>query len=151
MRRLGWSSVLLLMAMLVACAAPSTGVVHEFRAILTADGASQAHGVSAAALYGEHLVVVGTFRDLGSVATRAAILDGAGEVFPLPVDRELSGRFSDFFEVTAQEAQDLREGRYHIRIYTVERPAGELQGDLAFTRVRRAGEDVSSLWQSLQE
>jgi hypothetical protein len=127
--RCGFATAMLILA---SCGVADSAFALEFYANLTPSHPSEANGVTAALIYGDVLVVNGTFSGLSGTATGAAILDGDRVVVDLIIvhqDTTHGGAFERFFDVAGHE-NALDRGRYEVRVMTAQDTAGELKGRL---------------------
>jgi CHRD domain len=91
-------------------------------------------GAATATLSGNKLTVSGAFQDLKSPATiahlhlsRVAGVRGPA-VFDLTVTHATSGSVSGSIDLTADQVEALRKGRFYIQIHSEKAPDGNLWG-----------------------
>jgi hypothetical protein len=91
-------------------------------------------GSATATLSGDKLVISGTFEDLVSPATTAQLhlsrVTGVRgpAVFDLTVTQATSGTVSGNIELSSDQVEALRKGRFYIQIQSVKAPDGNLWG-----------------------
>ena len=92
------------------------------------------NGTAAAVLAGNKLSINGSFEGLRTPATVAHLHQGRGTgvrgpiVFDLIVTRATSGSISGSFELTAEQVESLRKGRFYVQINSEKAPDGNLWG-----------------------
>jgi hypothetical protein len=91
-------------------------------------------GSVTAVLSGAKLTVTGEFQGMKSSATVAQLHAGSVTgvrgpvVFDLTVEKAASGKLSGSFDLTAEQAANLRKGRLYIQIHSEKAPEGNLWG-----------------------
>jgi hypothetical protein len=91
-------------------------------------------GLVSATLNGTKLSVSGSFEGLRSAATEARIHQGlatgvrGAAVLDLTVEHATSGTISGSFDLTAEQIENLRKGRFYIQISSEKAPEGNLWG-----------------------
>ncbi len=91
-------------------------------------------GTASAVLTGARLVVNGTFDGLLSPATTAQLHSGSATgvrgpvILDLKVSPAVSGTLTGTFDLTADQAESLRKGRFYIEIASEKAPEGNLWG-----------------------
>ena len=91
-------------------------------------------GAGSAVLDGRRLSVTGSFAGLQAPATVAHLHLGpalgirGGPVLDLEVEQAPEGNFSGEWDLTAEQAQALGDGRLYIQIHSQIAPAGNLWG-----------------------
>jgi hypothetical protein len=97
-------------------------------------------GSVTATLSGNKLQLNGSFEGLLSPATAAAIHRGVATgvrgpvIFDLTIAKAQSGSISGTFDLTPQQAEDLRMGRFYVQIESDKEPKGNLWGWLLLPR-----------------
>ena len=91
-------------------------------------------GAASASLTGNRLTVEGSFEGLRSPATTAKLHLGritgvrGPAVFDLKVAPATSGTISGAFDLTTDQVDDLRKGKFYIQIDSEKAPEGNLWG-----------------------
>jgi hypothetical protein len=91
-------------------------------------------GSASAVLNGKSLSVSGTFEGLGSPATSARLQQGPATGVPGPVVLDLtvshaiSGSFSGSFDLTPEQLEALKAGKFYVQISSEKAPDGNLWG-----------------------
>lgn len=122
----------------VSLAAPAEEKFHTRLAPVSMDASMRANvagtGSATAVLAGAKLSVNGTFEGLRSPATvahlhqsRVAGVRGPA-VFDLTVSHATSGTVSGSFDLSAEQVESLRKGRFYIQIHSEKAPDGNLWG-----------------------
>jgi hypothetical protein len=105
-------------------------VPREASMMATVEGS----GSATAELTGTKLTVTGTFTGLKSPATTARVYQGpaigvrGSAVFDLTATSAVSGSISGSSDLTAAQVEDLRQGKFYIRIDSEKAPDGNLRG-----------------------
>ncbi len=91
-------------------------------------------GSAAAVLSGTKLSVTGSFEGLRSPATIAQLHEGRGTgvrgpvIFDLTVSKAVSGTIEGSFDLSADQLENLRKGRFYVQIHSEKAPDGNLWG-----------------------
>ena len=91
-------------------------------------------GSASAVLSGNKLSVTGSFEGLRSPATAANLHLGLATgvrgpaVFDLTVSRAISGSVTGAFDLTPEQAESLKKGKFYIQINSEKAPEGNLWG-----------------------
>jgi hypothetical protein len=91
-------------------------------------------GLATATLAGNKLILKGTFEGLLSPATKAQLHRGSATgvrgpiVFEVNVDHAAAGNVSGSFDLSADQVESLRKGRFYIEIASEKAPDGNLWG-----------------------
>jgi hypothetical protein len=91
-------------------------------------------GSATAVLAGNKLSITVTFTGLGGAATAARLHQGVatgvrGSPFhDLTISKATSGTLSAAFDLTPEQAENLKKGRVYIQIYSEKAPDGNLWG-----------------------
>ena len=91
-------------------------------------------GSATAILAGNKLSITGSFEGLRTPATIAQLHQGRGTgvrgpaIFDLTVTRATNGSISGSFELTAEQVENLRKGRFYVQINSEKAPDGNLWG-----------------------
>ncbi len=87
-----------------------------------------------ATLAGSKLTIDGTFEGLKSNATAAHIHQGTAigvrgpRILDLTVTKAMSGSISGTFDLTADQLEALRKGKWYVQIHSEKAPEGNLWG-----------------------
>jgi CHRD domain len=122
----------------VLLAAPPEEKFHTRLAPVSMDASMRANvagvGSATAVLTGSKLSVTGTFEALRSPATvahlhqsRVAGVRGPA-VFDLTVSHATSGTLSGLFDLSPEQVESVRKGRFYIQIQSEKAPDGNLWG-----------------------
>jgi hypothetical protein len=120
-------------------AAAQTPETYKIRlAPVAVDAAMKAviagEGSVTATLAGTKLTIAGAFTGLKSPATAAHIHQGTAPgvrgavLLNLTVTRAQSGEVSGSFELTPEQLDSLKQGRFYVQIHSEKAPAGNLWG-----------------------
>jgi CHRD domain len=132
-------------ALLIACALATAPLAAQSRATfkarlspvpidLTMQATVGGIGSATATLDGNRLTLSGTFEQLKSPATTAALHRSAvrgvrgPDVAPLSVSPATSGTINGSIELTAPLLADLRAGRLYVQVHSEKAPDGNLWG-----------------------
>lgn len=91
-------------------------------------------GAATATLAGTKFTVNGTFDGLKSNATMAHIHQGSAagvrgpKLLDLTVTKSLSGTFSGSFDLTPDQLEALKKGKWYVQIHSEKAPDGNLWG-----------------------
>ena len=91
-------------------------------------------GVASATLAGAKLTVTGTFEGLRGAATTAQLRRGAAAgirgsaMFDLTVTKATSGAISGSFDLSADQVESLRQGKFYVQVNSEKAPEGNLWG-----------------------
>ena len=91
-------------------------------------------GVVSAVLAGSKLTVAGTFEGLRGAATTAQLRRGAAAgirgpaMFDLTVTKAMSGAISGSFDLSADQVESLRRGKFYVQVNSEKAPEGNLWG-----------------------
>lgn len=91
-------------------------------------------GAAAATLAGTKFNVNGTFEGLKSNATMAHIHQGTApgvrgpKILDLTVSKSMSGTFSGSFDLTPDQLESLKKGKWYVQIHSEKAPDGNLWG-----------------------
>ena len=91
-------------------------------------------GSATATLVGSKLTVNGTFEGLKSNATMAHIHQGSAagvrgpKLLDLTVTKTMNGTLSGSFDLTPEQADNLKKGKWYIQIHSEKAPDGNLWG-----------------------
>jgi hypothetical protein len=91
-------------------------------------------GSATAVLAGSKLTVNGTFEGLKSAATMAHIHQGSAtgvrgaKLLDLTVTKAMTGNVSGTFELTPEQVEALKKGRWYVQIHSEKAPDGNLWG-----------------------
>ena len=91
-------------------------------------------GSATAVLAGSKLTVSGTFEGLKSPATMAHIHQGSAtgvrgaKVLDLTVSKAVSGSVSGTFDLTPEQVDALKKGKWYVQIHSEKAPDGNLWG-----------------------
>ena len=97
-------------------------------------------GSATAVLSGTKLSVSGTFEGLKSNATMAHIHQGIAtgvhgpKLLDLTVPKAMSGELSGSFDLTPEQLDALKKGKWYVQIHSEKAPAGNLWGWLLLPR-----------------
>lgn len=113
--------------------APGISIVEPQRSMQRT--ATAGIGSATATLSGRKLSVEGTFEKLVSPATEAHLflgpmtgVRGGGPVFDLKVAPGTAGAINGSFDLSAEQVEALRKGRFYIQIHSQGAPTGHLLG-----------------------
>lgn len=91
-------------------------------------------GTATATLSGTKLILKGSFEGLLSPATKAQLHRGSATgvrgpvMFDVIVDHAPAGKVAGSFELSADQIESLRKGRFYIEIASEKAPDGNLWG-----------------------
>jgi hypothetical protein len=91
-------------------------------------------GSVSAVLAGRKLTVSGSFEGLTAPATKASIHNGVAtgargpEILELTVSKSARGMISGTFDLTPDQLEALRKGRFYVQMHTEKAPDGVLWG-----------------------
>jgi len=91
-------------------------------------------GIATATLAGTKLTVNGTFEGLKSNATMAHIHQGSApgvrgaKLLDLTVSKSMTGTISGSFDLTADQLEALKKGKWYVQIHSEKAPDGNLWG-----------------------
>jgi hypothetical protein len=91
-------------------------------------------GAATATLTGTKFTVNGTFEGLKSNATMAHIHQGSAagvrgpKLLDLTVTKSLSGTLSGSFDLTPDQIESLKKGKWYVQIHSEKAPDGNLWG-----------------------
>ena len=91
-------------------------------------------GAATATLTGTKFIVNGTFEGLKSNATMAHIHQGSvpgvrgPKLLDLTVTKSMSGTFSGSFDLTPDQLEALKKGKWYVQIHSEKAPEGNLWG-----------------------
>ena len=91
-------------------------------------------GSATATLTGTKLTVNGSFEGLKSNATMAHIHQGSApgvrgpKLLDLTVTKSMSGTLSGSFDLTADQIESLKKGKWYVQIHSEKAPEGNLWG-----------------------
>jgi hypothetical protein len=91
-------------------------------------------GSATATLAGSKFTVNGTFEDLKSNATMAHIHQGTApgvrgaKLLDLTVTKGMSGTLSGSFDLTPDQVESLKKGKWYVQIHSEKAPEGNLWG-----------------------
>jgi hypothetical protein len=91
-------------------------------------------GSASAVLSGNKLSVTGTFEGLRSPATDGRLHQGLATgvrgpaVFDLTVPHQTRGTFNGAFDLTVEQLENLKKGRFYVQINSEKAPEGNLWG-----------------------
>jgi len=91
-------------------------------------------GSASAVLSGTKLSITGSFEGLRSPATIAQLHEGRGTgvrgpvIFDLTVTKAVSGTIEGSFDLSADQVENLRKGRFYVQIHSEKAPDGNLWG-----------------------
>jgi hypothetical protein len=91
-------------------------------------------GSATAVLAGSKLTVSGTFTGLKSAATMAHIHQGSAagvrgaRILDLTVSKAMSGNLSGSFDLTPEQVDSLKKGKWYVQIHSEKAPDGNLWG-----------------------
>jgi len=91
-------------------------------------------GSATATLAGNRLILKGTFEGLLSPATKAQLHRGSATgvrgpvIFELTVDQAAAGNVAGSFDLSADQVESLRKGRFYLEIASEKAPDGNLWG-----------------------
>jgi len=91
-------------------------------------------GIATATLAGTKLTVNGTFEGLKSNATMAHIHQGTApgvrgaKLLDLTVSKSMTGTISGSFDLTADQLEALKKGKWYVQIHSEKAPDGNLWG-----------------------
>lgn len=91
-------------------------------------------GAATATLAGTKFAVNGTFEGLKSNATMAHIHQGSApgvrgpKLLDLTVTKSMSGTFSGSFDLTPDQLEALKKGKWYVQIHSEKAPDGNLWG-----------------------
>jgi len=91
-------------------------------------------GSATATLTGSKFTVNGTFEDLKSNATMAHIHQGTApgvrgaKLLDLTVTKGMSGTLSGSFDLTPDQVESLKKGKWYVQIHSEKAPEGNLWG-----------------------
>lgn len=91
-------------------------------------------GMVNATLAGNKLTINGTFEGLKSNATMAHIHQGSAagvrgpKILDLTVSKAMSGTLSGSFDLTPEQLEAFRKGRWYVQIHSEKAPEGNLWG-----------------------
>jgi len=94
----------------------------------------QGAGAVTATLAGSKLTIAGTFAGLTSNATVASIRQGSAtgvrgpKLLDLSITKGFSGNLNGVFELTPDQLQALRQGKWYVQIDSEKAPEGNLWG-----------------------
>ena len=139
MRITGARLVLVAGIMMAVSAAAQSPVTFKTRLSTVAmDAAMKAtiagEGSATAVLAGSKLTVSGTFEGLKSPATMAHIHQGSAtgvrgaKVLDLTVSKAVSGSVSGTFDLTPEQVDALKKGKWYVQIHSEKAPDGNLWG-----------------------
>src|SRR5262249_17344623 len=128
----------LMMMMVVALSAQSPKTFRARLAPVAIDAGMKINiagsGSLTASLVGSKLTVNGKFDGLRSPATVAHIHEGPVTgvrglaILDLTVSKAASGAISGSFDLTPQQVESLRKGRWYVQIHSEKAPDGNLWG-----------------------
>lgn len=136
---MGFGTKIFALAMLALSVAAQNGFTFKTRlAPVAIDAAMKTtvagDGSASATLTGTKLTIRGTFQGLRSPATTAQIHQGSAAgvrgaaVLALTVSKDLSGSVSGAFDLTAEQMDNLKRGKWYIQIDSEKAPQGNLWG-----------------------
>jgi hypothetical protein len=125
--------------MLALCAVAQTSETFKARlAPVAMDAAMKVNiagsGSATAILAGSKLTVNGSFEGLKSAATMAHIHQGTAtgvrgpKILDLTVSKAMSGNFSGSFDLTPEQLDSLKKGKWYVQIHSEKAPDGNLWG-----------------------
>ena len=133
-----WMAVVAGIAMAAGAAAQSPVTYKTRLAPVALDAAMKAaiagDGSATAVLTGTKLTVNGTFEGLKSAATMAHIHQGTAtgvrgaKVLDLTVSKEMNGSVSGTFDLTPEQVDALKKGKWYVQIHSEKAPDGNLWG-----------------------
>ncbi len=91
-------------------------------------------GSATATLAGSKFTVNGTFEDMKSNATMAHIHQGTApgvrgaKLLDLTVTKGMSGTLSGSFDLTPDQVESLKKGKWYVQIHSEKAPEGNLWG-----------------------
>ena len=91
-------------------------------------------GSATATLVGSKFTVNGTFEGLKSNATMAHIHQGTApgvrgaKLLDLTVTKAMNGTLSGSFDLTPEQAESLKKGKWYVQIHSEKAPEGNLWG-----------------------
>lgn len=91
-------------------------------------------GSATALLAGAKLTVSGTFAGLKSNATMAHIHQGSAtgvrgdKLLDLTIDKAMQGKLAGSFDLTPEQVENLKKGKWYVQIHSEKAPAGNLWG-----------------------
>jgi hypothetical protein len=91
-------------------------------------------GSATAVLAGSKLIVSGTFEGLKSAATMAHIHQGSAagvrgpRILDLTVTKAMSGTLAGSFDLTPEQVESLKKGKWYVQIHSEKAPDGNLWG-----------------------
>jgi hypothetical protein len=133
-----WMAVVLGAAMAMAAGA-QTPVTYKTRlAPVAIDAAMKTtiagEGSATAVLAGTKLTVTGTFEGLKSPATMAHIHQGTAtgvrgaKLLDLTISKAMEGSVSGTFDLTPEQVDALKKGKWYVQIHSEKAPDGNLWG-----------------------
>ncbi len=135
---MGLGKKIVVVMLFALCAVAQSNMTFKTRLSPVAlDAAMKANvagaGSVSATLAGTKLVISGTFDGLRSSATEAQIRQGSAGVrgaaiLDLTVSKAISGNVSGTFDLTAEQIDSLKKGKWYIQIDSEKAPQGNLWG-----------------------
>jgi hypothetical protein len=129
-------AVFLLLALV--CGAQKTEIYKVRMTPVAMDAAMKVNiagsGSATATLSGTKLILKGSFEGLLSAATKAQFHRGSATgvrgpvIFELTIDHSAAGNLTGSFNLTADQLESLRKGRFYIEIASEKAPDGNLWG-----------------------
>ena len=136
MRIAGTLVATILMALSAAAQSPATFKTRL--APVALDAAMKAtiagEGSATAVLAGTKLTVSGTFEGLKSPATMAHIHQGSAtgvrgpKILDLVVSKDMNGSLSGSLDLTPEQVDALKKGKWYVQIHSEKAPEGNLWG-----------------------
>ncbi len=133
-----WMAVVLGAAMAAAAAAQAPVTYKTRLAPVAIDAAMKTtiagEGSASAVLTGTKLTVTGTFEGLKSPATMAHIHQGTAtgvrgaKLLDLTVSKAMEGSVSGTFDLTPEQVDALKKGKWYVQIHSEKAPDGNLWG-----------------------
>ncbi len=128
----------LILSLAISAAAQSPETFKTRLAPIALDAAMKStiagSGAATATLAGSKFTVNGTFEGLKSNATMAHIHQGSAagvrgtKLLDLTVTKSTSGTFSGSFDLTPDQLEALKKGRWYVQIHSEKAPDGNLWG-----------------------
>jgi hypothetical protein len=133
-----WTAVVLGLAMAAAAGAQAPVTYKTRLAPVAIDAAMKTtiagEGSATAVLAGTKLTVAGTFEGLKSPATMAHIHQGTAtgvrgaKLLDLTVSKAMEGSVSGTFDLTPEQVDALKKGKWYVQIHSEKAPDGNLWG-----------------------
>lgn len=128
----------LLLSLVMSALAQSPETFKTRLAPVAIDAAMKANiagdGTATAILSGAKFTVNGTFQGLKSNATMAHIHQGTApgvrgpKLLDLTVTKSMAGTFSGTFDLTPDQLEALKKGKWYVQIHSEKAPDGNLWG-----------------------